>query len=265
MSGNVVHGLGIVLATLMMAAAASTPAMAEGQGDCDLVSGWCSVTDVRPSSSKPGKDDSRSTSDEDVREVELAQCTDFDEAYMDRPDDVDNPEDWVQVNCLEGHLPLVVWVEGRASPAQTARSLLARVQLQPIEIGLVPKGPDAVGLVGLPVWLWVEDPSRTTWGPATISAGGVTLTAEVQSVTWDMGDGTTVKCGPGTAWRSGTDGAPSPTCGHTYSKQGRYAIRASSHWMARWSGYGQSGTIPVTLSTSMRLDVGEIQVIVTGG
>ena len=137
-------------------------------------------------------------------------------------------------------------------------------QLKPIEIGLVPLGPDAMTVVGMPVWLWVDDPSRTTWGPASIAAGGMTLTAEVGSVTWDMGDGTTLTCGKGTEWKRGMGGEPSPTCGHTYEKQGSYTIRARSHWVARWSGYGQSGMIPVALSTSRQLDVGEIQVIVTG-
>ena len=73
----------------------------------------------------------------------------------------------------------------------------------------------------MPVWLWVNDPTPTTWGPATISAGGVTLTARVQSVTWDMGDGTTLTCGKGTEWKRGMGGNPSPTCGHTYDKQGQ--------------------------------------------
>lgn len=117
----------------------------------------------------------------------------------------------------------------------------------------------------MPVWLWVDEPSRTTWGPATIAASGVTLTAQVHSVTWDMGDGATLSCGKGTEWRRGMGGDPSPTCGHTYDDPGSYTIRARSHWVATWSGYGQSGTIPFTLSATRQLDVGEIQVIVTGG
>ncbi|MCW5950693.1 MAG: hypothetical protein KIT69_00260 [Propionibacteriaceae bacterium] len=179
------------------------------------------------------------------------------------------PEGWVRITCwgtdIIGEGLHQAWVEPRVDPERLARSLLAQVELKPIAIGLVPKDPAAMTVVGLPVWLWVDEPTRTTWGPATIAAGGVSLTATVESVTWEMGDGTTVKCGKGTEWKRGMGADPSPTCGHTYVKQGSYTIRARSHWVARWSGYGQSGTIPVTLSTTRQLDVGEIQVIATGG
>ena len=74
-----------------------------------------------------------------------------------------------------------------------------------------------------------------------------------------------MRCGKGTVWRPGMGGGPSPTCGHTYFEQGSYTIRARSHWVARWSGYGQSGTIPVSLAVTRGLDVGEVQVIQTGG
>jgi hypothetical protein len=56
---------------------------------------------------------------------------------------------------------------------------------------------------------------------------------------------------------------PSPTCGYTYVKQGDYTVRATAHWVARWSGYGMSGVIPLSLSQERMLEVGEIQVIVT--
>lgn len=154
------------------------------------------------------------------------------------------------------------------SPAEIARRLMSQVQLKPIKVGITPlaKSPDSMGLVGLPVWLWADDPSPTTWGPVTITAGGMSLTAQVSSVSWDMGDGTKFSCGKGTEWKKGMalpDGSayPSPTCGHTYSKQGRYTISATSHWVAHWSGYGQSGDIPVTVSTSYSYVVAELQAI----
>ena len=55
---------------------------------------------------------------------------------------------------------------------------------------------------------------------------------------------------------------PSPTCGYTYKQQGSYDVTATAHWVARWSGYGRSGAIPLNLSQDRKLDVGEIQVIV---
>ena len=127
------------------------------------------------------------------------------------------------------------------------------------------KGPDAMALVGLPVWLWVADPTRTSWGPATISAGGVTLTARVDSVTWSLGDGTVLSCGKGSVWKRGMGAKPSPTCGHTYTRRGVYPVSATTHWVARWSGHGQAGTVRLDLVSSRRLEVGEVQVNGTGG
>ena len=179
------------------------------------------------------------------------------------PDDA-KPGDWVEIPCIEGGITITMWVErGDVDPEQIAWMLISRVQLRPIAIGLTPKGPDPIALVGLPVWLWVDDPSRTTWGPATISAGGVTLTAEVESVKWSLGDGATISCGKGTVWEPGTGVKSSPTCGHTYTKQGTYTVTATTHWVARWSGYGQSGEIPFDLTASRQLSVGEIQVLGT--
>ena len=168
-----------------------------------------------------------------------------------------------QPGLCQGNDPAV-----QVSPQQMARLLVARVQLKPITVGITPlaKGPNSMGLVGLPVWLWADDPSATTWGPVTITAGGMSLTARVSSVSWDMGDGAKFSCGKGTEWKRGmvkADGSayPSPTCGHTYSKQGTYTITATSHWVAHWSGYGESGDIPVPLSTSYRYVVAELQAI----
>ena len=160
---------------------------------------------------------------------------------------------------------LLFWVEPRVNPEQLARSLLDEMELTPIDIGITPKGPDAMALVGLPVWLWVEDPSSATWGPRTIAAGGVSMTARASKVVWALGDGTEVSCGKGTQWTSGMRDKPSPTCGHTYNKQGRYTVQATSHWTASWSGYGQSGSFSFELTRSQRMDVGELQVIVTSG
>lgn len=166
---------------------------------------------------------------------------------------------------MEGSLVLLFWVEPGVNPGQLARSLLDEMNLTPIDIGITPKGPDAMALVGLPVWLWVDDPSSTSWGPKTISAGGVTMTAKAHKVVWDLGDGAKVSCGKGTEWRYGVGEEPSPTCGHTYTEQGRYTVEATSYWTADWSGYGQSGSFAFELTRSQRLDVGELQVIVTSG
>lgn len=181
-----------------------------------------------------------------------------------RPED--RPQSgWIRVTCLVAGEPMWLWMDPGVNAESMARTLLSRMQLQPITIGWTPTGPGAMGVVGVPTWLWVADAGRLTWGPASISAGGVSLTARVESVTWDMGNGDVVRCAnKGTQWLRGMGADESPTCGYTYTRQGTYRVTATSHWVARWSGFGRSGQIPLSLSQSRVLEVGEIQVVVTG-
>lgn len=179
--------------------------------------------------------------------------------------------EWVLVTCRKssgGNAQYWVSVDaagnpGAVDPAVLARSLLARMRLYAITPGITPlsKAPDSMGLVGLPVWLWVESPTRSTWGPSSIAAGGISMTAKVESITWEMGDGTRLSCGQGTEWTPARGAVPSPTCGHVYDQQGTFRVRAISHWAARWSGYGQSGVIRFDLTRSWDYRVAEIQVV----
>ncbi|PZF79887.1 hypothetical protein C1I92_28815, partial [Jiangella anatolica] len=90
-----------------------------------------------------------------------------------------------------GEQPVVV-----VEPEEVARQILAGMRFEPLAIGLAPRAveedPASIGLVGAPVWMWVSNAGPTTWGPVEESArvGGVTVTvtAEVESVTWAMGD-----------------------------------------------------------------------------
>lgn len=149
-----------------------------------------------------------------------------------------------------------------------AQSLIVQLQLRPIKMGVTPlaKGPDVMGLVGLPVWLWADDATRASWGPVTATAGELRLTAQVSSVTWDMGDGTRTSCGKGTEWKPGMGSRngvalSSPTCGHTYTKQGTYTITATTNWHVEWSGYGDSGVQTLPLTATYRYVVGELQAV----
>lgn len=246
----------VVLLSFGMALPARADLCPPGCGSGDRGGQVCRVCDHKPpepSPEKPGK----------PGKPDLPECPPSKDAVPD--DGAPHPGDWVRVRCTEGDLTLLFWVEPRVNPGQLARSLLDEMELTPIDIGITPKGPDAMALVGLPVWLWVDDPSNSTWGPRTISAGGVTMTAKAHKVVWDLGDGEKVSCGKGTEWTYGVGEEPSPTCGHTYSEQGRYTVEATSYWTADWSGYGQSGSFAFELTRSQRLDVGELQVIVTSG
>lgn len=151
-------------------------------------------------------------------------------------------------------------------PRVLAQQVIETMDLSAIEIGIVPEpGPTSVGLVGMPVWMWVAEPAANTWGPITRSAssGGwtVSATARVAEVSWDMGDGTVVACGPGTAYQDRFGKTPSPTCGHTYTRQGELTVSATSHWVVDWSGIGQNGTIPMDLTRTVPVTIGEVQVL----
>jgi hypothetical protein len=148
-------------------------------------------------------------------------------------------------------------------PAALARQAIAVMQLHAIRIGIVPEPrPGSVGIIGMPTWMWAENRDRRTWGPITrsASAGGftVTATATVGRVVWSMGDGATVTCtGSGTPYADSYGKKSSPTCGHTYTRQGTYTVRATSYWTVRWNGLGRSGTIPLNFTDTM----GEAQVL----
>ena len=70
--------------------------------------------------------------------------------------------------------------------------------------------------------------------------------------------------GPGTVYQDRYGKSDSPTCGYSYSTQGTYTVRAEAQWSVTWSGMGRSGTIPLTLTSSTRITIGELQVITTG-
>ena len=154
-------------------------------------------------------------------------------------------------------------------PSVLAQQAVAALQLRPIRMGMVPEDkPGYVGLVGMPVWMWVDTPDMHTYGPATNTAsdGSVTVTinAKVAKTLWEMGDGKSVVCATaGTAYQDSDGKKMSPDCGYSYSKQGTYTIRATTTWDIAWTANtGQSGTIPLTLTATRTVVIGEVQVIV---
>jgi len=148
-----------------------------------------------------------------------------------------------------------------------AQQAIALMGLRAITIGIVPEPrAGSVGIIGMPTWMWAQNPSQSTWGPVTKSASAagstVTATAKVDRVVWAMGDGSTVACtGPGTAYLDSFGKEPSPSCGHTYTRQGAYTVRATSYWTVLWAGAGQSGTIPLTFTQTTNITMGEAQVL----
>ena len=166
------------------------------------------------------------------------------------------------------------WLEqppAQIDPARLARDILARIQLQRVGIGITPE-PGRTGVLGLPTYLWVNNPGPRTLGPISDSAteGGitVTLTARVSKVVWNLGDGATITCaGAGTPYRDEFGARPSPTCGHTYRHPstelpgGVYRVTATAVWDVAWTGAGQSGRIPFEVDSSTTISIGEVQAL----
>lgn len=166
---------------------------------------------------------------------------------------------------------------GGPTPYQVAQMALAKMNFKAGDIGIVPEpGPNKLGIVGMPTWMWVKNPGPNTTGPITTSAsaGGITVTAtaELDRIEWDMGDGTTVTCAgsraKGTPYSDGYGRQDSPTCGHRYERtsgdqpNNAYTVTAQSFWVVNWSGAGQSGTITLDpLTRSVQIRVGELQVL----
>jgi hypothetical protein len=156
---------------------------------------------------------------------------------------------------LDGITEFDLWIAGpppvTVNPGRLAREILARLQLRRVGIGITPS-PGRTGVLGLPTYLWVQDPGPHTLGPirdSTSQAGvTVTLTARVTKVVWSLGDGTTITCtGAGTPYQDSFGAQPSPTCGHTYTHpstnmpDGVYPVTATAVWNVAWNGGGQAG------------------------
>ncbi|WP_185749100.1 PKD domain-containing protein [Humibacillus xanthopallidus] len=174
---------------------------------------------------------------------------------------------------VNGDRVLLFWAGGPPpaapppDPRVLARQAVTAMQLKAVTIGIVPEPrPGSVGIIGLPTWMWVDGPAENTWGPITrtASAGGFTVraTAKVKKIVWDMGDGTQVVClTKGTPYADSFGRQSSPDCGHTYTRQGSYAVTATSYWSVTWTGVGESGVIPLDLSRTTNITMGEAQVI----
>ena len=122
--------------------------------------------------------------------------------------------------------------------------------------------------VGYPMWLWAEGNLNPPPVSDTVYDLTVSLDARLVKVTFDMGDGHRQTCADVLhRWvRGTTPGAPSPGCGHTYTKpslpKGKYTITGYSEWAVDWSVNGVGGTIPMYQQASTSLPVGELQVLV---
>ena len=164
------------------------------------------------------------------------------------------------------------------SPAQAAQQAMMQFQLLPFDVGMAPPVNAELGhrrtYVGIPNWMWSASQTSLNWGPHTqsISVGGhaLTMTAHIETVTWNMGDGTVFVCGAGTPYAASYGLTASPSCGHAYAttslKQpdGMFTTTATSNWVVTWSTTtGYSGVIRTETETTERLEVLELQSVNT--
>lgn len=197
------------------------------------------------------------------------------------------PGDGAVYNCYqpETGMAVMIWaanppagVGQQITPEQVAQIAIKRMHMTAIKVGLAPtpveSSPKAMGVIGVPVWMWVANPASSTYGPieTSASAGGITVTATAtaERVEWNMGDGSApITCGQGTPYNSSVDVAePSPDCGYTYQKTSwdqpnhEYTVTASSYWRVDWTGAGQQGTIRLpALVSRVHIREGELQVL----
>jgi hypothetical protein len=181
-------------------------------------------------------------------------------------------EAWRQFACAtSGSASASFGVSGIVlSPEDVAAVARARLRLPAPALAA---NPQRLQLVRLPTWLWLSSGWVPVSATASVPALSVTATATPTSVTWSMGDGSTVTCaGAGTPYVAGTaPEAPSPDCGHVYRRSSAnqagqaFPVTATVHWTVSWSGAGQGGTFPdMTTTGSTTFRVAESQALNNG-
>lgn len=160
------------------------------------------------------------------------------------------------------------------TPAQAAAQVVKTMKFTPVQTGLsMDVTKSSRWNVGIEQWMWIENAAdKTARGPQTKTAvaGGVQVTAnaKLMYVDYDMGDGTKKRCAPtSTKYYLQAGRKPAPSCGYVYEKmspqegKGTYRITATAHWDVEWTGEGQTGVIPMEVTSTRDIRVGEIQVL----
>ena len=152
-------------------------------------------------------------------------------------------------------------------PGVLAAQAVARLSVPAPAIMISPHPSDnqwGVSAVGLPLWVWADDPGPLT---ATVTEQGIDIAMHASrgSVQFDWGDGTSSVCNQMRPRPTNLDPlTPSPDCGHTYLRHGDYTITATAGWAVTWQALGQSGTLPLSSSTTSAIPVREFQSLVVG-
>jgi hypothetical protein len=154
---------------------------------------------------------------------------------------------------------------GLDAPERAADQARKLLPLSPPAIELSP--PVGVAqLVGVPTWLWLGDAWHPLQASATLDGVTSTVTARPTSVSWLLGDGTTVRCdGPGTPYDTNRspDGQQT-TCSHTFEQRGQFAVTATVSYETTWAAStGDGGALdPVARSATVAVTVDEAQALI---
>lgn len=173
-----------------------------------------------------------------------------------------------------------------ADAANLANAAVSALQIEPIDIGIVPEPTDSpggrTGLVGMNSWIWVANPRESTVGPITrtVTTGGITINMNAVNtgLVVNYGDGlpTLPPLCPvnSVPYTDAALALPSPTCNHFLQKAstlepgGTFKVSVTSMWVVTWTaalpGQVVGGTIPTTATATTEVRVGELQVLVTG-
>jgi hypothetical protein len=181
---------------------------------------------------------------------------------------------WLNERCTNEDtgavLEAVIPEGGEVDLEALALEALESVSVPDPVLGTSPPADAAV--VQIPTWFWIDG---GWWEPrsATASTGRVTATATAvpASVSWSMGDGTTLACsGPGVEWAAGLPESATD-CSHTYTNSseprpgGVFRIEATVELDVSWTSNtptGDGGDLGViTSSGGTDLQVREIQAI----
>jgi hypothetical protein len=149
-----------------------------------------------------------------------------------------------------------------ARAAEEARKLLA---IAPPVMRLSPP-LGTPQLVGVPTWLWIDDPWVTLRASATLGGVTATVTATPTSVVWDLGDGSTVTCdGPGTAYdQARVPEAQQTDCAHIFQRNGLHPLTATVTYTTGWTATtGDAEPLdPITRSSTTTITVNEAQALI---
>lgn len=155
---------------------------------------------------------------------------------------------------------------GPIAPAVTGRQVaeIAVAQL-PIALPQPHLNPPTQQIIHIPTWLWTADQGQPT---ASASLAGVTatVTATLDKVVWDTGDGDTVTCTTaGTPYDAARPAATQrTTCSHTPNKlAGPVTVTATVHWDISYTATdGTNGALaPQTRTTSIDSTITELRTL----